>query len=270
MYITYNSQRYIVTSIEEFTFSSCSNLTSVTIPNSVTSIGNRAFSGCGNLTSITIPNGVTSIGEGTFAYCSSLTSVTIPQSVTSIGWAAFDGCTSLTSVTISNGVTSIGSVAFMGCTSLTSITIPNSVTSIGDLAFENCSNLISIYLETQTPPSCKELYSEDGFKELSVFIPCGTKDVYQKSPYWKSFKDLIEVHEYNAIIQSSANGIVEICSYTCDNELTTLAIADEHYHFVQWLDGNTDNPRSFVVFQDTTLMAEFAPNLYNIVIHDGL
>ena len=93
--------------------------------------------------------------------------------------------------------------------------------------------------------------------------------MYQKSPYWKSFKDLIEVHEYNAIIQSSANGIVEICSYTCDNELTTLAIADEHYHFVQWLDENTDNPRSFVVFQDTTLMAEFAPNLYNISASAG-
>ena len=50
-------------------FNGCSNLTSVTIPNSVTSIGNYAFSGCSGLTSITIPNSVTSIGDDTFAFC---------------------------------------------------------------------------------------------------------------------------------------------------------------------------------------------------------
>ena len=82
----------------KYKYSGCSNLTSVTIPNSVTSIGNSAFAFCSNLTSVTIPNSVTSIGGYAFQRCSSLTSVTIPNSVTSIGDYAFSGCSSLTSI----------------------------------------------------------------------------------------------------------------------------------------------------------------------------
>ena len=82
------------------TFSGCTGLTSITIPDSVTSIGGYAFHGCSGLTSVTIPNSVTSIGGYAFRGCSRLTSVTIPNSVTSIGESAFSGCSSLESITI--------------------------------------------------------------------------------------------------------------------------------------------------------------------------
>ena len=133
-----------VTSIGNYAFDECQSLTSITIPNSVTSIGNYAFRYCSSLTSITIPNSVTSIGNYAFDECQSLTIITIPNSVTSIGNSAFSFCRSLTSINIPNSVTSIGDSAFYFCTSLASITIPEGVTSIGNFAFSNCSNLTSI------------------------------------------------------------------------------------------------------------------------------
>ena len=123
----------------------CSDLTAITIPESVTSIGDYAFANCRSLTSITIPNSVTSIGDYAFSWCSGLTSITIPNSVTSIGDYAFANCRSLTSITIPNSVTNIGDWAFYECDKLTSITIPNSVTNIGRYAFCYCQNLSDIY-----------------------------------------------------------------------------------------------------------------------------
>lgn len=42
------------------------------------------------------------------------------------------------------------------------------------------------------------------------------------------------------------------------------ATARYGYHFTQWADGNTDNPRTIILTCDTTFTAEFAPNRYNI------
>ncbi len=133
-----------VTSIDKEAFKGCTDLTSVTIPDSVTSIGKSAFSGCYNLTSITIPDGVTSIEDYAFSGCSALSSITIPDSVTSIGKAAFEFCSGLTSITIPDSVTSIGERAFMECSGLTSITIPDGVTSIGERTFMECFGLTSV------------------------------------------------------------------------------------------------------------------------------
>lgn len=58
--------------IADAAFQYCSNLTSITLPESVTIIGNNAFSSCSNLISITIPKNIISIGINIFGYCRSL------------------------------------------------------------------------------------------------------------------------------------------------------------------------------------------------------
>lgn len=88
-----------VTYIGVNAFNSCTNLSSITLStNNITSIRSHTFSGCSKLSSIVIPDGVTSIQSGAFFNCTKLTSITIPGSVTSIGSNVFDGCTSLNDI----------------------------------------------------------------------------------------------------------------------------------------------------------------------------
>ena len=133
-----------ITSINDYAFYGCTNLTSITIPDSVASIGTEAFCGCTSLISMAIGNSVTLIDYGAFKNCTSIASIALPDSVTWIDRYVFEGCTSLTSINIPDGVTNIDYCAFYGCTSLTSITIPNSVTSIGWSAFHGCTSIKSV------------------------------------------------------------------------------------------------------------------------------
>ena len=165
-----------VTAIESYAFACCSNLTSVTIPDSVTSIGYHAFYNCTNLSSITIANSVSSISDYAFqgAFCdigSEFVDVTIQYGITNIGtcsfgsafnntdwehwtsfnvnipgsvkciWGwAFEGNGSLVSVNISEGVEYIGSDAFANC-GLYEIAIPQNGLIIDDGAFRGCYGL---------------------------------------------------------------------------------------------------------------------------------
>ena len=248
-----------VTSIGSSAFYGCSSLTSVTIPNSVTSIGYATFSGCSSLTSVTIPNSVTSIGGWAFDGCSSLTSVTIPNSVTSIGDYAFNNCTSLTSVTIPNSVKSIGFLAFYNCSSLTSVTIGESVTSIGDYAFEECSSLTSITCKAATPPTIGNTGTFDGVsKSIPVYVPCGCVEAYKAASGWKNFTNIQLVkYSIEVDVNDTRMGSAKVdWNRACDTQIS--ASPNIGYHFVQWSDGNTENPRTLELTQDTAFFVEFA------------
>ena len=53
-YVCYNNEIYDVTCISDNAFSDCSNLTSITIPNTITSIGYGSFVGCNSLSAVYI------------------------------------------------------------------------------------------------------------------------------------------------------------------------------------------------------------------------
>jgi len=171
-------------SISVKAFFSCSNLTSVTIPEGVTTIGECAFEGCSSMTSINLPNSietingyafmstglvdvvlpenVTIIEDGTFGNCASLSSINIPEGVTSMGKRAFYQCKKLTTINIPDGVTTIGPYAFYYCSSLPNISLPNGITSIGEYAFSYCNSLTDI-----TIPKSVTIMKEAAFSSCS-------------------------------------------------------------------------------------------------------
>ena len=91
---------------------SCKELTNVEI-NGATEL-RKTFTNCTSLTSITIPDNVTII-SGTFYGCTALSSVTLGKGVKSIGDYAFNGCTALTSIIVPDSVTIIDGGAFLYC-----------------------------------------------------------------------------------------------------------------------------------------------------------
>ena len=64
----------------------------------VTSIGDYAFRDCNEMTSVTIADSVTEIGTGAFVNCSKLSSVSMPAAIRTLGNSVFDGCDSLATV----------------------------------------------------------------------------------------------------------------------------------------------------------------------------
>ena len=118
----------------------------VTFPNGLSSIGNYAFKNCINLTQIRIPDSVTSLGYEAFEK-SGLTYVTVPGSVGMLAGSVFNDCDSLAIVTLENGPVTIQKWAFGDCDSLTSIHIPGSVKYIVTKAFESCDSLETVTMD---------------------------------------------------------------------------------------------------------------------------
>ena len=230
-----------------------SNLTTITIPNSVKGIGEKVFAFCSGLTSITIGKNVTNIGESAFYGCTGLTAVNIddlaawieisfkniysnplyythnlylngkritdlviPDSVTRIGDYAFYEIVDLTSVTISKNVTYIGNCAFFGCSGLTSVTNGSNVAIIGNSTFEGCNKLTSITLPNSvTSIGTRAFYDCDKLTS-AITIPNGVTSIGNHTFYnCRSLKSIT--------IGNSVENIGDSAFYSCSG-LTSITI----------------------------------------------
>ena len=240
--VIYMNRTRKVTGIDDRAFHYCSDLTSITIPNTVTSIGKGAFYNCSwymkvivsdiaawcniefgdsdanplkyahylysdedtKISDLIIPNGVTSIGNFAFCYCYSLVSVTIPNSVTNIGHWAFRDCVGLTTINIPNSVTSIGYYAFSGCTGLTSVTIPNSVMSVENYAFQYCSGLTSVTIGNSVTSIGISAFDGVAIPTIISLIE-NPFAIYGKTSSWRTFS----LNTFNNATLSVPKGTVD-------------------------------------------------------------
>lgn len=289
-YVTNGSNSYAVTSIGSRAFSGCSGLTSVTIPNSVTSIGYSAFSGCSGITSVTIPDSVTSIGGWAFSGCS-LISVIIGSSVCDIGQSAFVGCNEQTVIWMKP--LTPPDVSLHGLGSNTTVVIPrNSFGAYDDdmrymwrsncnvykdilLVFININDSLKGYVEGNTTIAypyvdtitltARPYYGyifdrwDDNSNDSSRIITNITQDINVTAYF--SYNEFNISVQPDTSIHGSCNGNG---SYNYLSERTISANANYGYHFLQWSDGDTNNPRTITLTKDTSFTAMFAKNQYTV------
>ncbi len=135
-----------VSSVGQFAFSGCTDLTTVTFEkrdeNRYLSMGSDVFADCTKLSSINLEDSnVISMGARGFLNCSSLTEIAMPDTLVTVGGGIFNKCANLSDVTLSKNMTSLNSIYgdyfFGNCKELKEITIPASIASIGKRAFQS-------------------------------------------------------------------------------------------------------------------------------------
>jgi hypothetical protein len=268
--VDYNATNCVVSgkSIAFATFFN-SPLTTLTIGNNVKTIPDYVFSGCNKLTSVVIPDSVTTIGTYAFRECSNMTSVTIGRLVTSIGDGAFVGCYGLTSITVPDLVKTIGHSAFADCKGLTAVKIGQSISMIGDEAFSRDTLIATLSVNAVEPP---QIYINTFYlvsKTIPVEVVCGSQGYYKQDSLWKKFTNFKDTALFQVTLQSNYPymGVAKLLQPPCqDNTTIIMAMANVGYRFVQWHDGNDQNPRTLTLTSDTTLKAEFDLIIYHVTV----
>lgn len=181
------------------------NVSSVIIPNSVTSICQSAFFQSG-ITSLTIPSSVKGIYHQAFHWCYKLEKIEV-ESGNPI-YDSRDNCNAIIetaknqlaygckSTVIPNSVTSIKDFAFRGHW-MSSIVIPESITSIGSWAFMDCWRLMTIFSKIEEPYKIDKVFED--YDEKTLYIPAGTKALYEATDGWKEFKNIVEMTPYDVL-----------------------------------------------------------------------
>ena len=196
-------------SIAPGAFIGCTEITEVTLPNTLTLVGEcaffglntklvkvtfagnsfqnmtldkYAFRGCSFLEELAFEAGnrVSVIGEGAFYGCTGLETLEIPANVTEIGAEAFRDCTFLATVAFaaSEKELTFGEGAFYNCTALTTINLPVNVSAIPGI-FSGCKSLQEVVVDPASP----YLTGVDGVvfnKDMTeiLFFPAGKTGEY--------------------------------------------------------------------------------------------
>ena len=168
----------------------------------------------------------------------------------------------MSEITIPNSVTSIANIAFWACSGLTTVKIGNSVENIGSSAFSQCENITEIYITANTPPVLEgtSVFMPIVRSSASLYVPCNASDAYSSADGWSDITNIQErfLYELNVSSENEQQGTASITQQpTCSNNGIITATPANGYRFLQWNDGNTDNPRTIVITSDSTFTAGF-------------
>ena len=214
-------------------FSTCSNLTTVQMANSVTEVGSQVFINCPNLQNINISTSLEIISSYMFCQCNSLSNIVIPEGIISIENNAFALCTNLETIKLPSTIKTIDETAFINCTKLTNIEIAEGNRNFSfdnGILLGNNGTEMAIILESAIknntltiPDTVTSLKNEQisGFAQITtVNIPASVTDInagfFQNNNITNvtinSSNPKYEVID-NAIYTKASQGDIEIVRY---------------------------------------------------------
>ena len=147
-----------VLQIAENAFYSHTELTDVTIPDTVRALGSRAFYGCSKLNHVQLPKYLLTIGSGCFMSCASLSEITIPGTVRNIGNSVFFQTPWLEERQAEDPLVQVNHIVIDGekCTDET-LVIPEGVTEICDAAF-----MVNLKIKEVILPESRRCHHDSG------------------------------------------------------------------------------------------------------------
>lgn len=230
-------------------FEGFSSILSIKIPDAVETIGSYAFSGCVKLSSATIGNEVRRIGEGAFKNCYRLTTVNLGKKVNYIEYAAFSNCGIIGELIIPQEVISMGAECFYHCYGISKI---------------SCLGRVAPIIENDTGGYYHDIYPTFSGVDsnLTVNVPCGSSNLYRGR--WPQFHKFNEREFYfNALSEDVNRGTVSVVTEpSCSNpQAVVKATAKPNWSFDHWSDGNTNNPYTYTVTGDVSLVAYFVSTI---------
>ncbi len=210
-------------------------------------------------------SGIDTLMGGVFNGCVRLENMQLGGGIHHIGDSAFYNCSLIHDIVLPEGLTSIGNYAFYGCSSISGmLEFPSTITTIGNDAFRSIGTVNRIRMNGTMPPTiyANTFYSVSN--STPVEVPCGAILNYYTTNYWENFSNIVEAPPFRLTITSN-NTVMGTATVTqqptCTNHTALIqASANNGYHFLQWNDGNTGNPRQLQLTSDTTFEAVFVVN----------
>lgn len=161
----------------------------------LTSIANNAFYGCTNLNSVSLPESVTHIGEMAFRESSLFNCNLVLNNITSVKSGAFYG-TKIRSAIMPDivavvGAYSTGYQTFGNCANLEYVLFGKNVTSISPYIFTNSHQMAMIVLATTPPTFGGDSFGYSGAVQ-SIYVPDESEVAYEGATNWSRYANMIK------------------------------------------------------------------------------
>ena len=282
-----------LTHIGDYAFAGC-GMTHVMLPAEVESIGRWVFADCRNLTSLNVvavsqyfrSDGNCIVERSSNKLISTCQTSQIPYYTRVIGLGSlwYNG---MQMVDIPEGVKKIEAGAFSGL-HLSHLSLPSSLDTISSASFGvgylgYTDSIFGVYIDSiishsVIPPYVMPYnrFNIEGMASYDIpfIVPCESVSAYENNIGWNVFTN---IHGENCpfivtvISSNDSMGIVSGSgSYNEGDTVTLTATANSGYQFNHWSDGNTENPRSLIVTQDTTIEALFEIATYTITVGNAI